>query len=511
MRRFMKIALITSSLLFLFCNNAQTEDWRVYSYFLNVTDLDADLNYIYVCASSGIFAIDKATDEFRTVAAFRKTMFDIPMDNLMADPYQAYNLYFTGRSYIYRYDWFNDAIYFCKAFAVKGKAVEKIGLNEDSVFIRIADKILGQPKDMMTDTGWAFRDNGEGIRWDADNKDFTAYPQFTPFKKIFNDKEYSYTAYVEDYNRLYVGTNGAGVVKLDKFSKEEKQYLYGLGSLNARAMALDSAGFIWSGGANAINITRFNPDKNDFQYFRADYYTAIPDNQIVYISASRKYVLFLTEYGQAFLYSLKENRFFPVFGEKGTILFRACPVDDSRFIVSNDIGIGMVDAATGEFTQINDRLTSVINVEYYNDTVYAVSQNTLYKAKLGDSLFSKAEFPFPTFIIYQYMKNDKAEILLDNAYTHIRMKGDTSFASYPNNLFGEFYDLAFDGERCFIASMDGFGIFPLKQKRWKIYDRKNAPLPSSGFYNVIPKDGFLYLNSQNGITRFYYTDPALND
>ncbi|MGE3063725.1 MAG: hypothetical protein AB7T10_08845 [bacterium] len=511
MRRYGILLIISCSLIFIFCNNAQPENWKVISYFLNVTDMDSDLNFIYASTSSGIIAIDKVTDEVKTVASFRKAMSDIPMQNLMADPYMAYNLYFTGRNYIYRFDWFNDTIYFCNVFKLTGKSVNRIGISEDSLFVIIGDSVYASGKHNMTDTGWVLRENRDNVIWDSDNKDFTKFPQLTPHKKYFNDKEYRYTAYVENFNDIYIGTDGAGILKINKFSKEEKQYIYGLGSLNARAMALDSSGSIWLGGANTINITRLNPEKTTSEFFRTDYYTAIPDNQLIYICASKKNILFLTEFGQAFYFSTEKNRFFPIDKERGTILFRAFPVDDSRFLVTNDLGVGIIDVDSREFTQLTDNLTSVINVEYFKDTVYLVSQNTLYKAKLGEASFSKVEFPFPTFIIYQYMKTDEAEILLDNAYIHIKLKGEEQFTSYPNNLFGEFYDMAFDGENCFITSLEGFGIFPLKTKRWKIYNKRNSPIPSSGFYNIIAHKGFLYLNSQNGLTRFYYTNPLLNE
>ncbi|HAV92811.1 TPA: hypothetical protein DCW38_06490 [candidate division WOR-3 bacterium] len=511
MSRYVIIFFILAGLLFIFCNNTQPDNWKVISYFLNVTDLDSDLNFIYASTSSGIIAIDKATEEVKTVVAFRNAMYDIPFDNLMADPYNQFNIYYTGRNYIYHYDWFNDMIYSCKVFTFTGKTVKKIGLTADSLFVIIGDEIFGASKYNLSDEGWVNRDNSEGIEWDKDNKDFTRYPQFTPYRKFFNNEDYNYTAYIEDFNEVYVGTDGAGILKINKFTKNEKQFLYGLGSLNTRAMSLDSSGSLWMGGANTINITRFNPDKMTFEYFNTSFYTAIPDNQIIYISSSRKNILFLTEFGQAFFYSLKEEKFYPINREEGSILFRASPIDDDRFIVSNDLGVGIIDINSREFTQINGRLTSTINVEFYKDTVYTVSQNTLYKTALGDSIFTKVDFDFPTFIIYQYLKNDNIEILLDNAYIHIKLQGEKEFSSYPNNLFGEFYDLSYDGSNCFITSMEGFGVFSLKTKQWKIYEKKRYPMPAKGYYNVVPHKGFLYLNSQNGLTRFYYTNPLLND
>lgn len=511
MRRVFVLLIALSSLLFLFCNNAQPENWKVISYFLNVTDVDYDLNFVYAATSSGIIAVDRFTDEVRTVVSFRKAMTDIPFKNLISDSYSSYNLYFTGRNFIYHYDWFNDTIYFCKISSIKGEVVKKLGLSQDSIFAMVGENVFASLKYPMSDSGWVFRGSAENIEWDKDNSDLTKFPQLTPYKKYFNDKEYDYTAYAEVYNDLFIGTNGAGLLKINKFTKEEKHYKYGTGSLNARAMALDSFGFIWLAGANTLNITRYNVLKDESEYFRTDFYNAIPDNQIIYISASKKNILFLTEFGQAFYYSLDDKKFFPIEKEMGTILFRAFPISEKSFLASNDLGVGMIDIDSREFTQLSDRLSSVINVEYFNDTVYAVSQNSLFKAELGDSIFAKVEFPFPTFIIYQYMKNDYAEILLDNAYIHIKLKNEDKFSSYPNNLFGEFYDLAFDKENCFIASTEGFGVFPLKTKMWKIYNRRNSPLPSSGFFNVIPFKGFLFLNSQNGLTRFHYKNPVLND
>jgi len=511
MRKYIIIILLLCGLLFVFCNNTQVENWKIMSYFLNITDIDSDLNFIYASTSSGIIAIDKVTEEIKTVASFRKEMFDLPFNNLMADPYNQYNLYFTGRNYIYHYDWFNDTIYFAKVFSLTGKTVSKIGLNSDSIFVQIGDEIFSSDKGNLSNESWNKRDTGDGVEWDKENKDFSKYPQLTPYKKYFNNKEYDYTAYIEDFNELYIGTNGAGILRINKFSKNEKHFLYGLGSLNTRAMSLDSTGCLWLGGANTINITRINPKKMTFEYFNTKYYTAIPDNQIVYISSSKKNILFLTELGQAFFYSLKDEKFFPINKEQGSILFRACPIDNEKFVVSNDIGVGIIDIASREFKQMTDHLASVINVEYFNDTIYAVSQNTLYKARMNDSIFIKMDFDFPTFIIYQYMKDERVEILLDNAYIHIKLKGEEKFTSYPNNLFGEFYDLEYDGKNCFIASMQGFGVFPLKSKIWKIYNKKNSPIPSNGFYNIIPYESFLYMNSQTGLTRFYYTNPLLND
>lgn len=486
-------------------------DWQIMSNFTNITGISSDMNYIYANSGMGILVYSKFSDSVKTLVAFRGDMSDVPFSNIIADPYNNYNVYFTGRKKVYHYDWFNDTVYASEIPDYAAKVVTRIGVSDKYIYAEAAGKIFRCPKTSIDSMDWKLSKDSKSVRWNSSETDFSKIPQTTPPFRVYRNRQFPLNVYLKEDNYIWMGSGGMGMYRFDLNSMTEKHYSYGSGTFDNRAICLDSSGTVWSAGFNTMNITRYFPENDSSEYFNWNDYTAIPDNQITYISASKEYILFTTDRGQAFLYSLKDSSFLPVTNEEGAILFRSCPIDDNRFIVSNDNGIGIIDAGTLKYEQISIDLPSVINVEFFKDTIYAVSQNILYKSPLKNPSFKKAEFSFPTFIIYQFFKNDSIEIVLDNAYIHIKMADDTSFKSYPMNMFGEIYDLFADSQYAWICGNDGIGRFDLKAKRWKIYDRRNSPMPKQMIYTLFSYDGYLYAGTSNALIKFYYSNPLLNE
>ncbi|MEO0237793.1 MAG: hypothetical protein ABIN35_06125 [candidate division WOR-3 bacterium] len=507
MRFFYKLTFISTIFLFFnssFCNqNIMSPDYENLSYFLNVLDISGDLDNIYIATSSGILKLDRFTNEVTTLLSFRKWMYDIPFKNLFPDPVHGNNLYFTGRDFLYHYDIFNDTIEYCKILDFSGKSVSLIGVTEESLFVKIDTLVYSSSKYGLKTENWVLSKNDKKINWNKINKNVKDYPQLLPHSIFYGNREYNFTTVYEDINNYYVGTDGIGFLKIDKISLKRKHFLYGTGSLDIRSISLDSLNNLWIAGLNCINITKYDINKRIFTYYNLSNIPEIPDNQINIISSSKKYVLFLTQLGGIFYYDISKDRFFNIPNSITTIFFRAKPLRDGLFIVSGDRGIGFVDIQEKKFYQKFDNIQSVIDLEVYKDTIYFVSQNKLYKTHLNDSSYYPVQFDFPTFFVYQFYKDDSTEILLDNAYIHIK-NGQEKYVSYPNNLFGEFYDLAKKGTLIFAAATDGFGIFSLKQRKWEIFNKKRYPLPSNSFYNIVLSDKYLFVTTRSSLLKVKY-------
>lgn len=482
-----------------FCKqNLDTQDYYNFSYFLNVLDIAGDIDKIYIATSTGILQLDKFTDELTTLVSFRKWMYDIPFKNLFPDPFHNKNIYFTGRDFLYHYDIFNDTIEFCKIVDFSGKSVSGIGVTNESLYVKIDTLIYSSPKYGLKTEGWGKSKNNENIVWKEKNKDVNNYPQLLPYTITYKNKDYNFTTVFEDKENYYVGTDGIGFLKIDRYSLKRKHFLYGTGSIDIRSISLDSLKNLWIAGLNCINITRYDPLKRSFEYFLISDIPQIPDNQISVITSSKRYVLFLTQLGGIFYYDISKEKFFNIPNSLTTFFFRAKPIDENHFVVSNDRGIGFVDIKGKKFYQKFDNLLSVIDLEYYKDTIYFVSQNKLFWTTLSDSSYYEVHFDFPTFFVYQFYKDDSTEILLDNAYIHIK-NGKGKYNSYPNNLFGEFYELTKKDDLIFTAATDGLGVFSKKTKRWEIYNKKKYPLPSNSFYNILVSDKYLFTTTRSSL------------
>lgn len=487
-----------------FCSqNIDDQDYDNFSYFLNVLDISGDIDKIYIATSTGILQLDKFTDELTTLVSFRKWMYDIPFTNLFPDPFHDKNIYFTGRDFLYHYDIFNDTIEFCKILDFSGKSVSSIGTTKESLYVKIDTLIYSSSKYGLKSETWVKSKNNENIIWKEKNKDVNNYPQLLPYTVSYKNRDYNFTTVFEDKENYYVGTDGIGFLKIDRYSLKRKHFLYGTGSVDIRSISFDSLKNVWIAGLNCINITRYNIEKRSFEYFNISDIPQIPDNQINVISSSKKYVLFLTQVGGIFYYDISKDNFFNIPNSNTTLFFRAKPVNENLFLVSNDKGIGFVDIKEKKFYQKFDNLFSVIDIELYKDTIYFVSKNKLYRTTILDSSYYEVKFDFPTFFVYQFYKDDSTEILLDNAYIHIK-KGKEKYNSYPNNLFGEFYDLTKKGDLIFACATDGFGVFSLKTKRWEIYNKNKYPLPSNSFYNILVSDKYLLTTTRSSLLKVNY-------
>jgi len=505
------LSLVFIFFLYSFSGIYSFGDWRIMSNFKSIYGITSDMNYVYANAGMGIIVYDKFNDKVNTLLSFRNEAFDVPFSNLIADPYNNYNVYFSGRKNVYHYDWFNDTLYVSQIPDYAGKVVTRLGVTDKYLYAEAAGKIFRCMKTSIDSLDWKPTKNSKNVVWSYSNTDFTKVPQTTPTFRVYKNKHYPLTVYMKEDNYIWMGSAGLGMFRLNLNDMKEKHFAYGSGSFDNRAICLDSTGSIWTAGFNLLSISRYFPETDSFEYFDWNDYTAIPDNQITFISASRDFIMFTTDKGQAFFYDIKNDNFMPVENEEGTILFRSCPIDNERFIASNENGLGIIDTRTLKYEQIAINLPSVINVEFFNDTIYAVSENILYKSSVNKIDFKKAEFSFPTFMVYQFFKTDSIEIILDNAYIHIKQNTDTTFNSYAMNMFGEIYDLYADSKYAWICGNEGIGRFDLNAKRWKIYNRRNAPMPKQMIYSLFTYNGYLYAGTSNAFIKFYYTNPLLNE
>lgn len=482
--------------------NFENSDYEIISNFLNVTEITGNINNIFIATSSGILKFDKYTNKLETLLSFRKWMYDIPFKNIYSDEFNPSYIYFTGRDFLYFYDIFTDTLLYCKILDFSGKSISNVGTTQESVFVKIDTLVFSSKKEISDKNSWSLSKDSQKIYWNI-KKNIKDFPQLLPYSLDYEGKEYEFTSIYEDENFYYVGTAGIGFLKINKLTLKKEHFIYGTGSLDIRTISLDSTNNLWIAGLNCQRITRYNLTDRSFKYFDISNIVEIPDNQINVISSSKKYILFLTQLGGIFYYDISKKRFFNIPNNMNSLFFRCKPINDKTFLVSNDRGIGIVNVEDRKFQLIFDNIPSIIDLEFYRDTIYFVSQNKLYKTTLKDSLYYPVNFDFPVFIVYQYYKDDSVEILLDNAYVHIKTD-DNLFRSYPNNLFGEFYDLYYKKGSILVAATDGFGIFPLKEKKWKIFNKKRYPLPSNSFYNILIYKDYLITTSRSSLVKINY-------
>lgn len=486
-------------------------DWEIYSYMMSVQDIDGNLNEVYAACNTGIIAIDKFTGQSRPILTFRNNvMNDFPFSNLMVDDYRMYNIYFSGRKNFYHYDKFEDSLYMSSIPGYRGSNIERIGIDPQYVYIEIREKILQCRKDSIAFNNWNETDNAN-IKWKYDSKNIEDRIELMPRYRYFHDRKYEFTCYYENMGYYWIGTDGAGIYKIDLNTGEEEHYLNSTGGLDNRAIAVDSAGTVWIAGLRTQFITRYFPKADSFQYFPTRDIPQITDNNIISISCNSDNILFGTNTGEAFFYSLSDKRFYEIFNEQGNTVFRSTPIDSSRFFISDNMGVGIIDTEIKRFSRNGiEKMPSVIDLDIYNDSLFIVSGNSVYSMHKDGKEFAEKEFDFPVFTVYQYIKDDSIEIIADNAYLHVKTANDCSFTSYPvEGFFGEFWDMTYDSDNIWIAGRDGIARFFREDKRWKVYSEQNAPMPRTFTYSLISLDGHIYAGTSNAFYRFYYSNPML--
>ena len=510
MKKILLLAIILSFLC-VSTNMYYPNDWTVYSYTLIINDIDGDLNYVYAAANTGLLAIDKFTNVITPIMTFRNNFHDFPIKKIIVDLYNQYNVYFSARDYIYHYNWFTDELIRSKVNGINARHVNRMGINNEYLFVEINDKIYKCLKIDFENSTWERELDTTLVKWKKDNTNFDTYNYILPFYRDFNNKNCDFTCFYEDFGHLWVGTNGAGIYKINLNSLEEEQVIIGVGGIDNRALSLDSTGHIWIAGLRSQYITRYNTESSQFEYFPTDKDIHITDNSIACISSSNDYILFGTNMGQAFFYSLKDKRFREIDNEIGSIIYRAHPLDKNRFLVSNNFGYAIIDVKAKSFTQKNEwHMPSIIDIEVFNDSIFLVSANTLYSGSKKDLILSKCEFDFPTFNVFQYGRYKEMEILQDNAYIHIRKNG--IWESFPvMGFFGDIYSMTYDDKNVWISGQDGVGRFRIKNSRWEIFNRYNSPMPKTFTFNVISHNGYLYGSTNNGFFKFFYSNPMFNE
>ena len=509
----MKKYLIISILFISVCASQgafTANDWEAHSYSLLINDIDGDLDYIYAAANTGIIAIDRLTDKMNTIVTHSDMFKDFPIGRIMADRFRKFNIYFTGREFIYHYDWFNDSLTRSRITGLKASGIERIGVDAHYVYVQYRETFMRIEKNAFASDSW------ERV-FDTDNVQFKPVYDLgnqlyiLPFYRYFDNIKYDFTCYYQYMNTVWAGTNGAGIYKININSGNETHLMHGTGSVDNQAIALDSNGNIWIAGLRTVAIASYNPSDCTFRYFPLKDNIHIPDNDIVSISCSEENILFGTNNGYAFFYSLTDSQFRDIKGIKGNVIFRSFPADNDIFIVSNNIGLGIIDVKSRTFEQKSSwYMPSVIDMERIGDTLYFISSNALYKADLQLNSIRQVHFDFPTFNVFQIDKWHNSIVVMDNAYIHLYE--DTVWSSYPLiGFFGDIMGIDADSQYVWICGRDGLGRFSRNSKTWKIYNRENSSMPATFTYNIIVKDGMLYGATGKAFFRFYYTNPMIND
>lgn len=490
--------------------NFTVNEWTSYSYSLVINDIDGDLDYIYAAANTGIIAIDRITDSMNTIVTFSDIFYDFPIGKVIADKYRKFNLFFTGREYVYHYDWFNDTIVRSKVNGLKASGIQGMGIDEDYVYIRFNDIILRTSKFSFGRDNWERTDDTADVHFKYDmTPDSQLY--VLPLYRYFNNRKYDFTCYYNFMNTIWAGTNGAGIYKINLDTGTQKHLMHGTGSVDNQAIAMDSNGNIWIAGLRTVAITSFNPSDGSFRYFPVQSNNAILDNDIVSISCSRENILFGTNNGYAFYYSLVDSQFRDIKQMKGNILFRSAPLDNNTFIVSSNLGLAKIDLVSRTFKQKDEwYMPSVIDLEIINDSLYFVSSNRLFRADTSLTHIESIMPDFPVFNVFQIDKWNDDVYIMDNAYIH--MHEDTVWNSYPLvGFFGDIFDLDADSQYIWICGRDGVGRFSKNTKTWKIYNKKNTPMPATFTYSIISHKGILYGGTGKAFFQYNFSNPMSHD
>jgi hypothetical protein len=476
------------------------DDWISYAPALNITSIDTDEKYVYFATKKGgILRFDKYREQWEFPYT---TSSGLRSNKVLEVVYNQYDGYLYART---------------------PKGVDVLKFAENYWQKHTSNEMPEKRQPKISEI--ADLQKGVDFRFPPffrpDNDFFPNFftersVMFIPPDKILDseNREFKFTdRMVDEWQRLWLGTNGFGPMMADMSTISLKSYHQSIPNIAVRDICFDDDN-IWIGGIpnhyGISGITSWDDYKNEWQYFEAPFYTGIARDDVLAIDGNKKYVVFATIYGVVVFdkNTSKWKTYTQLDGLEGDLVNDVLIHNNTAYIATEN-GINWMDMKSKRVEGIS--ATQIDNVEInqlsvYNDTLYMATRQGLYQSDLKEMnvRFYASRAAIPDFNLTAINSN-KDEIWFANEFgiTYIEKNNNTWHSFSDLSIKPEIRDIAFTDKSVWFATSKGLMKYNREMNGWTLFTIKDG-LISNDVYHIDVENDNLWLSTEKGFTIFNY-------
>jgi ligand-binding sensor domain-containing protein len=331
------------------------------------------------------------------------------------------------------------------------------------------------------------------------------------------------TASVDDgFHSVWIATDGLGLGRADRRTWRLDMLACGLYMPDARAMAVDGDG-LWVGGLHAPEedggITRWDMNRNAWEYFEARYTTGMRCDQVTSIAPDSDCVWFGTLDGLV-RYD-KRTGTWNAFGVQRNLWsdeVRIVSAGDSALWVGTAMGLNRVSLPELMIEKLHDpRIDqrAVYDIEDDGESVWIAAERGAFRLRKADGsvdglpgyagLSSVEAWAVSVWGDEVWFATDGGVEMLN------RLTGEwTGFSKrlYPTG--GTLNFIAADSDVVWVGTEEGVLKYLKSENRWRRFTTADG-LPDNSVHDILIDGDYVWFATSGGITRFLWNTPYRMD
>lgn len=476
------------------------EDWISYAPALQINSIDIDEEYVnFATQNGGILRFDKYSNNwnfpFTTSSGLRSnTIFEVVYNE------QDGNLYaFTPLGI--------DVLRFSENYWQPYPG-DKMPSKRQPAISEIAD--INRGKDFRFPP--FFRPGNDFFPNFFTDRTIIFMPPATIIDK--ENREYKFTDRVVDsWQRLWLGSDGLGPFLGDLFTFSLKSLPQSIPNISVRDIYFDG-GEVWIGGISLNKgiggITKWEKQKNKWQYFEAQFINGIAKDDVLSISGNQNFIAFATHYGIT-LFDKKKSKWktFTMLDGLESEIVRDVLIIKNKIYIATDNGLNWIELPSKRIKGLSG--TQIDNVQInqlaqYKNKIYAVTELGLYSIDIGSAIvqFLPSRGALSDFnLLAIEVLDDEIWIAGKSGIMYYDIKND-KWHSFPAlNIKLEVRDIATTQNIIWFATAQGLVKFDRHNDYWRLYTTEDG-LISDDVYHIDTMGDRLWLSTDRGITSFRY-------
>ncbi len=346
--------------------------------------------------------------------------------------------------------------------------------------------------------------------------------QYTYFSEGYiqdlNLREYQITKAVpDDFDNVWMGTWGLGMLHGDLQTKFLELMPYGLFNPDVQAMAWDGPG-MWIGGhpyENEGGITYWDLDENTWEYYESEIIMQLNSDRVSSILPVGDAVYFGTDAGLARFdrenntwrtYETRDG----LFDDRITTLTRT----EQLVWIGGPFGISTLNSEGMVFTLIEDPLLKhrhIYHLEADGNDIWAATdrgvfhyvsdKNTWAAIENAPGILSHEAYSVSVFY-------DEVWIATDDGL-QMWHKSDAEWTTFPKDHFetgGVIHNILADNDAVWIGTDQGVVKYFKDENRWRRFTINDGLLHNSVYWILLDGDD-VWFGTGSGLCKFYWNAP----
>jgi ligand-binding sensor domain-containing protein len=344
------------------------------------------------------------------------------------------------------------------------------------------------------------------------------YPHFLQddFLRIF---QFS-VAVEEDRPYLWVGTDGAGIIRYYLPTQESRMMKRGPIKRDVSAILIDGDE-VWMGGRggsgpNQTGISRFNRASNEWEYYEVPFTVGLRSAEVLRIVADSSGIYLGTRLGLSRYEPPTDN--FRTYAEQRGLFDPAIlslALSPGHVWIGTHFGLYTLDADSSRIYRVELPglgRRAIWDLFVSADTIYAATDFGVYQTVDNGTEWTRFQEPFGDlgFGVSRIASDGEVVWFAYSSGVIGFDSGTGEFERYPSLQYG-FSDiimsLAADKDNLWIGTDAGLVKLDRQTGIWYRYTRTQDRLLDDRVQCLVLEGDYLWIGSPSGLTRFYWNDP----